>query len=59
MSPLQALMHNGVFKDLRTVILFYDTFNNPERKINPETNAPWGEAEIEHSVNLKDLKSKN
>lgn len=51
-------MHNGVFKDLRTVILFYDTFNNPERKINPETNAPWGDAEIEHSVNLKDLKSK-
>ena len=51
-------MHNGVFKDLRTVILFYDKFNNTARINNPETGELWGEAEVEHSVNLKDLKAK-
>ncbi len=51
-------MHNGVFQDLRTVIAFYDKFNNPQRIDNPETNQPWDEAEIEHSINHKDLKMK-
>lgn len=50
-------MHNGVFKDLRTVILFYDKFNNPERKINPETGQPWDPAEVEETVNHTDLKA--
>lgn len=34
-------MHNGVFNELRTVVLFFDHFNNPARKINPETGKPW------------------
>ncbi len=34
-------MHNGVFRDLRTVIEFYDQFNNPLRALNPETGKPW------------------
>lgn len=51
-------MHNGVFKDLRTVLEFYDKYNNEERAINKETNKPWDEPEVEHSVNLKDLKAK-
>jgi cytochrome c peroxidase/sterol desaturase/sphingolipid hydroxylase (fatty acid hydroxylase superfamily) len=51
-------MHNGVFKDLRTVILFYDKFNNPARKINPETGVNWKLAEIPDTVNLEELKAK-
>lgn len=34
-------MHNGVFKELRTVLLYLDSFNNPQRNYNPETNQPW------------------
>ncbi|WP_299422608.1 cytochrome c peroxidase [uncultured Shimia sp.] len=32
-------MHNGVFEDLRTVVLFYNQFNttDPARRTNPET----------------------
>jgi cytidyltransferase-like protein len=51
-------MHNGVFKDFRTVIAFYDKFNNPSRVNNPETNQPWEEAEVQHTINHKDLKMK-
>ncbi|MDC0611764.1 c-type cytochrome [Vibrio sp.] len=43
-------MHNGIFKDLRTVVLFYDKFNNPTRTLNPETGKPWREPEV--AVNL-------
>lgn len=45
-------MHNGIFKDLETVIRFYNKFNsrNPKAQINPETNAPWQEAEIPDTV---------
>ena len=34
---LLPYMHNGVFKDLRTVVEFYDKYNNKERTLNPET----------------------
>lgn len=50
-------MHNGVFADLRTVILFYDKFNNPNRTINPETGAAWRDAEFSGNVNLEVLES--
>ena len=30
-------MHNGVFRDLRTVLEFYDMFNNKSRRLNSET----------------------
>lgn len=43
-------MHNGVFKELRTVIEFYDHFNNPTRKINPETGKPWREPEVSDNL---------
>jgi len=39
-------MHNGVFKDLDTVVRFYDKYVNKEQKINPETNKPWAEPEV-------------
>ena len=51
-------MHNGVFKDLRTVVKFYDKFNNPKSSLNPETGKPWGNAEVEATINKKDLKMK-
>lgn len=47
-------MHNGVFSELRTVVEFYDRFNNPEqRALNPETGAPWREAEVSEGVQLE------
>lgn len=37
-------MHNGVFEDLRTVVLFYNKYNSvaEARQINPETGEPFG-----------------
>ena len=51
-------MHNGVFKELRTVLLFLDSHNNPARKINPETGKPWAAPEYAPTVNHADLKGK-
>lgn len=51
-------MHNGVFQKLETVVEFYDQFNNPQRKLNPETDKPWGAPEVNATVNRKDLKAK-
>lgn len=45
-------MHNGVFADLRTVVLFYNQYNTavPERRINPETGAPFGPPDVPETV---------
>lgn len=51
-------MHNGVFKDLKTVVEFYDKYNNKKRTINSETGKPWQAAEVEETINKKDLKAK-
>lgn len=51
-------MHNGIFQDLRTVVLFYDKYNNPKRNINPETKRPWGEPEVAANVALDELAAK-
>ena len=50
-------MHNGVFKDLRTVVLFYDKYNSraPARQINPETGQPWAAPEVGGTLSLKEL----
>lgn len=45
-------MHNGVFRDLRTVVEFYDHFNNTERTLNPETGEAWHSAETPATVAL-------
>lgn len=50
-------MHNGIFKDLKTVVLFYDKYNNPARKINPETDKPWASPEIPDNLDLEKLES--
>ena len=51
-------MHNGVFRDLKTVLLFKDSFNNPNRKVNPETGKPWDKAEYAQTINPDVLKAK-
>ncbi|MBL1434880.1 MAG: c-type cytochrome [Rhodobacteraceae bacterium] len=47
-------MHNGVFTDLRTVILFYNKYNSRSeaRQINPETGATWAAPEVPATVEL-------
>lgn len=51
-------MHNGVFKDLRTVILFYDKYNNPDNVINPETGKPWRSPEVSGTLSIDKLMAK-
>ncbi|WP_233489155.1 cytochrome-c peroxidase [Rhodovulum sp. 12E13] len=50
-------MHNGVFEDLRTVVLFYNTYNtrSEARKINPETGAPFGPPMVPQTISLEEL----
>ncbi len=50
-------MHNGVFQDLRTVVLFYNIYNtkNPERLINPETGKPFEPPEVPGTLSRKEL----
>ena len=47
-------MHNGVFRKLETVILYYNRFilTNAESQTNPETGRPWAEAEVPGTVDL-------
>jgi len=50
-------MHNGVFQDLRTVVLFYDKYNSraKRRQINPETGNPWQAPEVAGTLSMKEL----
>lgn len=52
-------MHNGVFQDLRTVVLFYDKYNSrsAKRQVNPETGEQWGTPEVVENISLKELES--
>ena len=52
-------MHNGVFSDLKTVVLFYDKYNSKsaKRQINPETKKPWNKPEVAENIALKELKT--
>lgn len=51
-------MHNGVFKDLRTVILFYNKYNAKaaRRQVNPETGKAWDPPEVDGTLSLEELK---
>jgi len=53
-------MHNGVFKDLKTVVLFYDKYNSRKqsRRINPETLNNWQAPEINQNIAFDLLKGK-
>ncbi|GKY87001.1 cytochrome-c peroxidase [Sinisalibacter aestuarii] len=50
-------MHNGVFGDLRTVVLFYNMYNTktPEMLINPETGAPFAPPEVPDTLSMEEL----
>lgn len=53
-------MHNGTFANLQTVIQFYDhQGGNNQRTINPETNQPWDNSEVNNNIsnqlNMRDL----
>jgi cytochrome c peroxidase len=50
-------MHNGVFKDLRTTVLFYNRYNtkDPARLINPETGKPFRVPEVPATLSVKEL----
>ncbi len=52
-------MHNGVFEDLRTVILFYNKYNSKSKKrqINPETSEVWRPPEVLENISLKELET--
>jgi cytochrome c peroxidase len=47
-------MHNGVFRELRTAIHFYNRYlvHNPASMTNPETGEAWAPAEVEETVDL-------
>lgn len=52
-------MHNGVFSDLRTVVLFYNKYNarGSKAQINPETGVPWAEPEVTENIATTELES--
>lgn len=52
-------MHNGVFRDLETVIRFYNKYNSRTEaaQTNPETNEVWGEPEISANISTAELES--
>lgn len=50
-------MHNGVFRELATVIKFYDHFlTNSGFTTNPETGAEWADPEVEENLALTELR---
>lgn len=52
-------MHNGVFSDLRTVVLFYNKYlaRGSRVQTNPETGSPWGQPEVPENLALTELES--
>jgi cytochrome c peroxidase len=53
-------MHNGVFKNLNTVIEFYDhQGGNQQRVNNPETGTAWQAAEVPETVSRHRLGIRN
>ena len=52
-------MHNGVFDDLLTVVLYYNryTMGNPNSQINPETAMPWRPPEVPDTIDYDLLRT--
>jgi cytochrome c peroxidase len=52
-------MHNGVFTDLRTVLLFYNKYlaRGSKAQINPETGEAWGAPEVAENIALEKLEA--
>lgn len=55
----EPYMHNGVFKNLRTVILYYNKYNSrsEKRHINPETGKQWAAPEVPETISIDLLES--
>ena len=51
-------MHNGVFQDLRTAIIFYNRYLvvSKASMTNPETGRTWDDAEVPDTLDLELLK---
>ena len=47
-------MHNGVFRDLSTVVHFYNS-RDVSGAINPETLLPWAPSEVDSTKNTEEL----
>ena len=50
-------MSNGVFKELKTVIKYFDYMAGNGHTLNPETDQPWREAEVNATINYPILKT--
>jgi len=52
-------MHNGVFRDLRTVVLFYNKYNSKKksRQLNPETGERWAAPEVADNIDIEKLET--
>jgi cytochrome c peroxidase len=50
-------MHNGIFEDLRTVVLFYNKYNSRSeaRQVNPETGENFGPAPFPDTLAVTEL----
>lgn len=49
-------MHNGVFRELKTVIQFYEQFHSGSPfTTNPETGEPWAAPEVDENISLAEL----
>ena len=44
-----------MFQNLKTVLDFYDHMGSGIRPNNPETGLPWGETDVNSTINHKDL----
>ena len=50
-------MHNGIFKELRTVLLFHQRLSLDGPRINPETGQPWDAPEVHANLAAGNLKA--
>lgn len=52
-------MRNGIFKDLRTAVMFYNKYpsRRPIHQINPETGQDWGPPEVAENLSMPELQS--
>ncbi|PCI07638.1 MAG: methylamine utilization protein MauG [Gammaproteobacteria bacterium] len=56
----EPYMHNGVFRDLTTVIEFYNHISNrsePSHQMNPETGLIWELPEVADNISIGELAS--
>jgi len=51
-------MHNGAFRELRTVMMFYNHYivTNSASSTNPESGAPWDPPEVAQNIDYKVLR---